>query len=331
MTDLAISSSSALMPALSLAQAIERRNLLVQITKEIMAKDTDYGVIPGTQKPTLLKPGAEKLCSQFGLVPTFERIDVIRDWTGETHGAPLFSFEYRCRLWRDGQPVGEGIGSCNSWEKKYRYRTADRACPNCGATAIKKSKFPPKSNPKDKPGWYCYSKAGGCGAEFAHDDPTIVNQECGQQPNPDIFDQINTIDKMAQKRALIAATLVATNASEFFTQDIEDMQVIDVTPAGASYTPAAPAFTRTVSGFVSKVEAKYDAKGRLFVRFECDGRTVLYEAPELFNHLQDGDKVLVRGELASSKSLGEYVKAASVTLDDANVLDYRAIDAEQKG
>jgi hypothetical protein len=227
--------------------------------------------------------------------------------------------------------VGEGIGSCNSWEKKYRYRNADRACPNCGAAAIKRSKFPPKGRPNEKPGWYCYAKAGGCGAEFVHDDQAIIGQECGQQPNPDIYDQINTIDKMAQKRALIAATLVATNASEFFTQDIEDMQVIDVIPVGASYTPAAPAFNGTVAGFVSKVEAKYDAKGRLFVRFECGGRTVLYEAPELFNHLQDGDAVLVHGELATSKSLGEYVKAASVTLDDANVLDYRACDAEQKG
>jgi len=34
------------------------------------------------------------------------------------------------------------------------------------------------------------------------------------------------VQKMAQKRALIAATLLAVNASEFFTQDIEDM-VID--------------------------------------------------------------------------------------------------------
>ena len=31
-----------------------------------------------------------------------------------------------------------------------------------------------------------------------------------------------TVQKMAQKRALVAATLIATSASEFFTQDIED-------------------------------------------------------------------------------------------------------------
>ena len=41
-------------------------------------------------------------------------------------------------------------------------------------------------------------------------------------PNPDIADVVNTIQKMAQKRALVAATLIATSASEFFTQDVED-------------------------------------------------------------------------------------------------------------
>jgi hypothetical protein len=41
-------------------------------------------------------------------------------------------------------------------------------------------------------------------------------------PNPDIADQVNTIMQMAQKRALVAATRIAVNASEFFTQDLED-------------------------------------------------------------------------------------------------------------
>jgi hypothetical protein len=49
---------------------------------------------------------------------------------------------------------------------------------------------------------------------------------------------VNTVKKMAQKRALVCATLLAVNASEFFTQDLED-QIIE-----ASFTvhpePAAP-------------------------------------------------------------------------------------------
>jgi hypothetical protein len=34
----------------------------------------------------------------------------------------------------------------------------------------------------------------------------------------------NTIMKMAQKRAFVGAILIATGASEYFTQDIEDME-----------------------------------------------------------------------------------------------------------
>ncbi len=39
----------------------------------------------------------------------------------------------------------------------------------------------------------------------------------------EIFDQINTIQKMAQKRSLVGAVLIATGATEFFTQDLEDL------------------------------------------------------------------------------------------------------------
>lgn len=50
-----------------------------------------------------------------------------------------------------------------------------------------------------------------------------------------IFDVLNTLQKMAQKRALIGATLLATGASEFFTQDMLDPEDVerDVTPATA--------------------------------------------------------------------------------------------------
>ena len=41
--------------------------------------------------------------------------------------------------------------------------------------------------------------------------------------NPDIADVYNTVLKMANKRALVAATLNVTAASDIFTQDVEDM------------------------------------------------------------------------------------------------------------
>jgi hypothetical protein len=37
-----------------------------------------------------------------------------------------------------------------------------------------------------------------------------------------IADVINTLQKMAQKRALVGATILATGASEYFTQDVLD-------------------------------------------------------------------------------------------------------------
>ena len=75
--------------------------------------DVDYGRIPGTSENTLLKPGAEKLTSFFGLSPSFSVEEKEIDWTGEEHsGEPFFYFQYRCRLLRGDLMVGDGLGSC---------------------------------------------------------------------------------------------------------------------------------------------------------------------------------------------------------------------------
>jgi hypothetical protein len=58
--------------------------------------------------------------------------------------------------------------------------------------------------------------------EFDVNDPAITEQQAGLVANPDIADQVNTVLKIAKKRALVDAVLLAVNASEFFTQDIED-------------------------------------------------------------------------------------------------------------
>ena len=68
----------------------------------------------------------------------------------------------------------------------------------------------------------CFVKRGGCGTKFPDGDAAIESQAVGRIHNPDIADVVNTVQKMAQKRSLVAATLLAVNASEFFTQDIED-------------------------------------------------------------------------------------------------------------
>lgn len=54
--------------------------------------------------------------------------------------------------------------------------------------------------------------------------------------NLDIADIANTVKKMADKRALVAATLIATGASAHFTQDVEDMADVTI-----EATPVKPA------------------------------------------------------------------------------------------
>ena len=114
---------SVFLPAMSMEIALARRAAIVEFTRRIMVKDQDFGEIPGTNKPTLLKPGAEKLCNFFGLEPEFTPTVEDIDWVGAQHGGEVFCYaRYRCRLLREGRVVGVGEGSCNSWESKYRYR-----------------------------------------------------------------------------------------------------------------------------------------------------------------------------------------------------------------
>ena len=53
----------------ALAQTADHYNVMVAFVKAQMQRDVDYGVIPGTSKPSLLKPGAEKLLRLFNLRP----------------------------------------------------------------------------------------------------------------------------------------------------------------------------------------------------------------------------------------------------------------------
>jgi len=118
--------------------------------------------------------------------------------------------------------VGEASAVCSTMESKYRYRGGARKCPMCGKEAIKKSKFPPRNQPNAQPGYYCFAKIGGCGAEFAADDKDIIGQSEAKTENPDIADQYNTVKQIAQKRAFLSAIKTATASSELFTIDVGD-------------------------------------------------------------------------------------------------------------
>lgn len=207
------------MPVMSLDLAIERRENILTAFQKLMREGQDYGKVPGAgSKPTLLQPGAQKLDNLFGLVPRFIIEERDEDWSGELHGGePFFRYLIKCQVLRGEFVMGEAIGECNSWESKYRYRTAERICPTCGVGAIILTK---------KRTWWCAKFKGGCNAGFSATDERITKQETGRKPNSEIFDQVNTLLKMAQKRAHVAATINATSASEFFTQDMEDVPTV---------------------------------------------------------------------------------------------------------
>ena len=213
----------AIMPVLDIHGAMTRRQAVIDYTRALMVSGVDYGKIPGTgDKPTLLKPGAEKLASLFGLSPRFEIIEREMDWTGQQHGGePFFYMQYRCTLTRGDLVAGQGVGSCNSWEKKYRWRNV----------------YPEKATAEDKEHGRLETRTGKNGKPY---NVYVVK-------NGDPADVVNTIDKMAQKRALVAAVLIAVNASELFTQDVEDYSDIvdgDWTPAPAVKQAAPPAPAR---------------------------------------------------------------------------------------
>jgi hypothetical protein len=233
---------SRFMPAMTIESAVERYQQVTEFVSRVLREDVDYGVIPGTEKRTLLKPGAEKLTTFFGLSTRFRLLERIEDWTGADHGGePFFYYLYRCQLYRGDLLIAEADASCNSRETKYRWREAQRACPACGVAAIIKGRE------EYGGGWVCFRKRGGCGAKYADGDESIEGQQTGRVFNPDICDQVNTIQKMAQKRSLVGAVLIAVNASEFFTQDVEDFPARGVAAreeSGATTTPNVEAAER---------------------------------------------------------------------------------------
>lgn len=164
--DYQVRDDSMLSFVMSVEEAKRRVAQLQQFVREVMVKDEDYGVIPGTPKPTLLKPGAEKLCEIYGLAPTIEVINRVEDWE-----KGFFHYECLCRLIskRSGIVVAEGVGSANSKERRYQRQ-----------------------------------------------DPYTI---------------VNTVLKMAKKRALVDSALSATRSSGLFTQDLDDMDTEDHAPA----------------------------------------------------------------------------------------------------
>lgn len=306
-----------------MAQAELEISRLREIQISIMKPDVDYGIIPGTTKPTLFQPGAQILNRFAGYTPDY---DV--HFTGcDDDGGPAIGYRVCCRLYNAaGDRMGEGYGSSNSWEKKHRYRYNDRECPECHANAIFKQ--------RGGSGYYCWKKRGGCGEEF---EGKAAIKEIESQPsmieNPDQHELDNTCLKMACKRALIAATVNAHACSGQFSQDAPDPSELgddnvapqDAAKAQSSGPPKANrttdtspiseaqvtlAYTKLSSrfkelGWTTDQEARHNA-----IEYMCDALKVSDHEGELINKFEGLPKNVFNKVLNAIGALGQDEKPA---------------------
>lgn len=92
-------------------QAISNFQTMVQ---KQLKNGQDFGVVPGTQKPTLLKPGAEKIQMLMGVTSEYNVIDKVEDYK-----EGYFDYTVKCVLYKSGMQLTEGLGSANTKESKY--------------------------------------------------------------------------------------------------------------------------------------------------------------------------------------------------------------------
>lgn len=169
-------------------------NLIQQVMKAVMRDKVHFGTVPGCgDKPTLLKPGAEKILATFRIAvdPEIEDLSAV----------DIVKYRIKARGMHtlpDGTviEVGKGVGVCSSNEEKYKWRKA-----------VNDSEFSETPEDRRRKKWKKYN-----GKPY---------QELQVRTAPE--DLENTILKMAKKRALVDLCLTATAASDCFNQDIEDL------------------------------------------------------------------------------------------------------------
>lgn len=168
--------------------------LVNQFFKDVMEKDVDFGIIPGTQKPSLYQPGADKLCSLYNL----SKIIVSKD-ENKNFETGHYDSTVKVRLVHRGSGVvaGELEGSCSTMESKYRYRWV-------GEREV------PKGIDKDTLFFKEYEGKYGPYKKYRIE-------------NDDLYSQWNTVLKMAIKRAYVGCTLSSTGLSGLFSQEEKDL------------------------------------------------------------------------------------------------------------
>lgn len=163
-------------------QAAEIRELQAAVLRE----GTDFGVIPGTNKPSLYKSGAEWLLRWANFGHRLDPVEVERDDLGRKFGVT-----YRCTVFALGQP-DVVVATCDGYagydeDRFYKSQAELEAQERANAERYQRRVNPTKFATEYRAPW-------------------------------------NSVLKMAEKRALVGATLQATATSGLFTQDMEDHQ-----------------------------------------------------------------------------------------------------------
>ena len=177
----------------SVSNTLTKVKSLQSTLKGLLTENHDYGKIPGCgDKPTLLKPGAEKILMALGITSSYELIEHTEDFDGKG----FFAYTVKCTLIKGAQKITEGWGHANSKEKKWAVEFVyEKDLPQGAAKELLNKK----------------SFNGKNGTFFKYEVEADANSKA------------NTILKMAKKRAQIDAVLTVASLSEIFTQDFDDL------------------------------------------------------------------------------------------------------------
>jgi hypothetical protein len=177
---------------LTAVQVKAQVQLIQEVMAAVMVKDVHYGTIPGTPKPTLYKPGSEKILSTFRIAAHPKEIEDLSTFDEIRYRVKV----YGVAMENEQVLFGVGIGECSSNEDKFKWRK-----PLCD------EEFNETPEDRRRIVWKKY------------DNKPYQQKQVRTNPS----DVANTVLKMAKKRAQIDMTLTATGASDVFDQDLEDL------------------------------------------------------------------------------------------------------------
>jgi len=239
--------------------------------QELLIEDIHFGKIPGTERPTLLKAGAERLLQMFRLRPSYEitRRDLENDHR---------EYEITTTLIHrpTGQIVGAGVGSASTKESRYAYRRGE---PESTGKPVPQEYWKiRKSHPKK-------------GQDLLGGKEMIARKIEGQWlickkseervPNPNIADTYNTVKKVAKKRSLVDACLTATACSDVFQNSEEEDEGMDDESSPPPRQPEKPPGSfRQALGAALMQYCNDDRSGAAEILKDLSGRTSIRELTE---------------------------------------------------